>query len=67
MTSLDGGSSSLTTSSDSSRSSDGKMYTFYKNQEILRRDQVKPSLSLLKFHSIYDPEALSKCQKILIF
>ena len=42
--SLDGGSSSLTNSTDSSRSSDGKMYSFYKNQEILRRDQVKPSL-----------------------
>ena len=40
--SLDGGSSSLTNLTDSSRSSDGKMYSFYKNQEILRRDQVKP-------------------------
>ena len=42
--SLDGGSSSLTNSTDRSRSSDGKMYSFYKIQEILRRDQVKPSL-----------------------
>ena len=53
--SLDGGSSSLTNSTDSSRSSDGKMYSFYKKQEILIRDQVKPSLKkkrLLKFHSI---------------
>ena len=29
--SLDGGSSSLTNLTDSSRSSDGKMYSFYKN------------------------------------
>ena len=42
--SLDGGSSSLTNLTDSSRPSDGKMYSFYKNQEISRRDQVKPSL-----------------------
>ena len=42
--SLDGGSSSLTNSTDRSRSSDGKMYSFYKIQEILSRDQVKPSL-----------------------
>ena len=68
--SLHGGSSSLTNSTDSSRSSDGKMYSFYKIQEILRRDQVKPSLKkkrLLKFHSIYDPQGQSKFQKILIF
>ena len=42
--SLDGGLSSLTNLSDNSRSSDGKMYSFYKHQEILRREQVKPSL-----------------------
>ena len=42
--SLDGGLSSLTNLSDNSRSSDGKMYNFYKHQEILRREQVKPSL-----------------------
>ena len=41
--SLDGGSSTLTNSTDSSRSSGGKMYSFY-NQEILRRHQVKPRL-----------------------
>ena len=45
--SLNGGSSSLTNST--SRSSEGKMYSFYKNQEI------------------YDPKAISKCQKIIIF
>ena len=46
--SLDGGSSSLINSTDRSRSSDGKMYSFYKIQEILRRDQVKPSLKKKK-------------------
>ena len=53
--SLDGGSSSLTNSTDSRRSSDGKMNNFYENQEILRRGQVKPSVqkkSLLKFQSM---------------
>ena len=69
MISLDGGSSSLTNSTDSGRSSGGKMYSLYKNQEILRRDQVKPSLRkkrLLKFSSIYDPKALSKCKKFFL-
>ena len=42
--SLDGGLSSLTDSNDSSRLSYCKMYSFYKNQEISRRNQMKPSL-----------------------
>ena len=38
--SLDGGSSSFKNLTASSRKSDGKMYSFYKNQDIVRTDQV---------------------------